>query len=47
MLNDLMRNPSVQQALKRLTDHLRRKGAHVEHVYLPMDGDRKIGVDDY
>jgi Domain of unknown function (DUF3854) len=45
--SDIMTKPNVRQALTRLTEHLQRKGAHVTAVYLPQEGGRKIGVDDY
>jgi hypothetical protein len=45
--SDVMRKATVHQALTRLTLHLQRKGAEVTAIYLPPDGDRKIGVDDY
>ncbi len=45
--SDLMTKPEVKQALDRLTDHLRRKGAKVLHIYLPSPDGKKVGVDDY
>jgi hypothetical protein len=45
--SDVMTKREVQQALERLTEHLQRKGAHVGRVYLPANGDGKVGVDDY
>jgi hypothetical protein len=46
--SDVMTKPSVQKALARLTEHLQRKGAQVNAVYLPPGGDgAKCGVDDY
>ncbi len=45
--SDVMTKREVQQALERLTEHLQRKGAHVGRVYLPANGNGKIGVDDY
>jgi hypothetical protein len=45
--NDVMTKPQVQKALQRLTEHLQRKGAHVQAAYLPTEGGKKIGVDDY
>jgi Domain of unknown function (DUF3854) len=45
--NDVMTKLSVRKALARLTEHLQRKGAYVVEVYLPQDGGRKVGVDDY
>jgi hypothetical protein len=37
----------VRRALDWLTERLRRKGAHISAVYLPQEGGREIGVDDY
>ena len=37
----------VRQALERLSEHLRRKGATVRMVYLPAAAGKKIGVDDF
>ena len=45
--NDVMRKPQVRKALERLTKHLQRKGADVVAVYLPQEGGRKVGVDDF
>ncbi|TAK33497.1 MAG: DUF3854 domain-containing protein [Chloroflexota bacterium] len=45
--SDVMRKKSVEQALARLTEHLKRKGAHVTAVYLPESDGVKVGVDDY
>jgi hypothetical protein len=45
--NDVMTKLQVRQALSRLTEHLQRKGAHVTAVYLPQEGGKKVGVDDY
>lgn len=46
--SDVMTKPEVRQALKRLTEHLKRKKANVSHVYLPNDNNgQKTGVDDY
>jgi hypothetical protein len=45
--SDVMRNPQVGKALELLTEHLQRKGALVNRVYLPIDGDEKVGLDDY
>jgi hypothetical protein len=45
--NDIMTKPQVRQALERLTQHLQRKGAHVDAVYLPMENGHRLGVDDY
>ncbi|MDQ3754021.1 MAG: DUF3854 domain-containing protein [Acidobacteriota bacterium] len=45
--SDVMQKPEVRKALDRLTEHLRRKGAHVSPVYLPGGRESKIGIDDY
>lgn len=45
--SDVMFKPGVRQALERLREHLRRKGAHVSAVYLPGGRDHKVGVDDF
>jgi Domain of unknown function (DUF3854) len=43
---DVWTLPGVRQALDRLSEHLRRKGATVRAVYLPKTDDIK-GVDDF
>jgi len=45
--SDVMTKQPVQRALELLTEHLKRKGANVSHVYLPGGRDNKVGVDDY
>jgi hypothetical protein len=45
--SDIMHKPEVRKAMERLTEHLERKGAIVQAVYLPQDGTGKTGVDDY
>jgi hypothetical protein len=46
--SDLMVKPEVQKALTVLTRYLTAtKGAQVQHVYLPGDPSRKVGVDDF
>ena len=45
--SDVMQKPEVRKALDRLTEHLRRKGAHVSAVYLPGGRENKVGVDDF
>ena len=46
--SDAMTKGSVRDALNRLTEHLKRKGATVSAVYLPPTSDgRKQGVDDF
>lgn len=46
--SDVMTKPEVEEAARRLTSFLRRRGASVRWVYLPegLMGD-KVGVDDY
>ncbi|HAW50771.1 MAG TPA: hypothetical protein DCX54_00345, partial [Flavobacteriales bacterium] len=46
--SDLMTKRQVQQSLDRLREHLQRKGANVDVVYLPHQEDgSKVGVDDW
>ena len=45
--SDVMTKPPVRAALDRLTEHLQRRGATVNAVYLPGGSDGKVGVDDY
>jgi putative DNA primase/helicase len=46
--SDVMTKPQVQQALERLTEHLRRRDASVRHIYLPAGPNgEKVGVDDF
>ena len=46
--SDALTKGSVRDALDRLTEHLKRKGATVSAVYLPPTADgRKQGVDDF
>ena len=46
--SDVMTKPEVRSALERLTEHLQRKGATVNAVYLPISTEgAKVGVDDY
>ena len=46
--SDVTSKVPVQQALERLAEHLRRKGARVAAAYLPPGADgRKVGVDDW
>lgn len=42
-----MTKPQVRKALERLTEHMQRKGAHVTATYLPTEGGKKVGADDY
>jgi replicative DNA helicase len=45
--SDVMVKPAVGQALAELTGWLEHRGAHVQHVILPDDGDAKTGLDDF
>jgi hypothetical protein len=46
--SDMVRNPGVQMAAERLAEHLARRGAGVEVVFLPDQPDgSKTGADDY
>lgn len=46
--SDVMTKTQVRKALERLTEHLRRKGAHVTFVYLQTGANgEKLGVDDF
>lgn len=45
--SDVMTNPNVHTALADIGDYLTDKGADVRYVYLPADGDAKVGLDDY
>jgi len=45
--SDVSTKTSVRQALERLTEHLRRRGAKVRLINLPQEGDTKAGIDDY
>ena len=45
--SDVATKAPVRQALERLTEHLRRRGAKVWIANLPQDGDAKTGIDDY
>ena len=45
--SDVVTKASVQQALRRLVEHLQRKGALVDAVYLPQKDGHKVGVDDW
>lgn len=46
--SDSMSNPHVAQALNRLAEHLRRKGAEVRIVKIPAGPNgEKVGVDNY
>jgi hypothetical protein len=45
--SDVMTKPEVYGALDRLARFLETRGASVRFVYLPQDGARKVGLDDY
>jgi len=46
--SDMLRNPQVQDAAERLAEHLRRREADLEIVYLPDQPDgSKNGADDF
>lgn len=45
--SDVTSKRGVRQALDRLSEHLRRKGASVRAVYLPHTNGQKCGVDDF
>lgn len=45
--NDVMSKEQVKRALDILTEHLKRKGAVIKHIYLPSNNGNKLGVDDF
>jgi hypothetical protein len=45
--SDVTSKPAVAKALAELASYLRSKGAKVEYLHLPDDGDGKCGLDDY
>jgi hypothetical protein len=45
--SDVMQKSAVRAALERLMEHLRRRGASIQPVYLPSENGKKVGVDDY
>lgn len=45
--SDVMTNPGVADALDRIAAAMDRRGARVEMVHLPDDGDGKTGFDNY
>lgn len=45
--SDVSTKPQVQLAMRRLVEHLQRRGATVDTVYLPQLNGHKVGVDDY
>jgi len=44
---DLIRKPSAAKALCALADFLKSRGANVEYLHLPDDGEHKVGLDDH
>lgn len=45
--SDAMEKPEVHQALKRLADVLKHKGAKVRYINIPSPDGRKVGLDDF
>jgi hypothetical protein len=46
--SDMLRNPNVQDAARRLAEHLEGRGAQVWIIYLPdQDDGAKLGLDDF
>ena len=45
--SDVSRKPQVLKALRDFTAWLETKGARVEYLHLPDNGDGKVGLDDY
>jgi Domain of unknown function (DUF3854) len=45
--SDVMRKRQVEKSLQLMTEHLQRKISHVSALYLPQEGGKKVGVDDY
>ncbi len=45
--SDVMQKRDVHTALARLKAFLETRGAHMRVVYLPANGDGKVGLDDY
>lgn len=45
--SDVMTKAGVRQALVRFTEHLQRKKAQIQHIYLPKLASGKTGVDDW
>jgi hypothetical protein len=45
--SDVTSKPAVAKALAELANYLRSKGATVEYLHLPDNGDGKCGLDDY
>ena len=45
--SDIVTKKPVAMALARLAEHLQMKGTRVRIVYLPQDGKKKVGIDDF
>jgi hypothetical protein len=45
--SDIMSKEPVKKALEHVAEHLRRKEAKVQVVYLPQSGSHKVGIDDF
>ncbi|AII57387.1 DUF3854 domain-containing protein [Dehalococcoides mccartyi] len=45
--SDVIAKEMVRKALEHLGEHLSRKGANIVVVYLPQEGNQKVGIDDY
>ena len=45
--SDVVSKEMVRKALEHLGEHLSRKGASILVVYLPQEGNQKVGIDDY
>ncbi|MBA2084655.1 hypothetical protein DMTZ50_0460 [Dehalococcoides mccartyi] len=45
--SDVVSKDLVRKALEHLGEHLARKGAAILVVYLPQEGNQKVGIDDY
>ncbi|MDP4280395.1 MAG: DUF3854 domain-containing protein [Dehalococcoides mccartyi] len=45
--SDIVSKEMVRKALEHLGEHLSRKGATILVVYLPQEGNQKVGIDDY
>ncbi|AGG05904.1 DUF3854 domain-containing protein [Dehalococcoides mccartyi] len=45
--SDVVSKDLVRKALEHLGEHLARKGAGILVVYLPQEGNQKVGIDDY
>lgn len=45
--SDVVAKEMVRKALEHLGEHLNRKGANILVIYLPQEGQQKMGIDDY